>query len=303
MRGPCGSPSYTRKMIKYKWWQPLLYLTPMGVVLLFVYGYPLVRVFDFSTRRIRGASGPFIGLDNFRFVLRNPVFHDAVRHNLFLLVGVPILVILALIFASLLFEQPRGWKFYRFSLFLPYILAVPVVGVVFSYLLMLNGALNEILRAVRLDVFALDWLGSPKIALKSVLAIIIWKEMGFGIVLFFARLMSVSEEIYDAAKIDGANWWQTLWFITIPQLKIVIEFFAIVTIINLLSWVFAYVYVISRGGPGTSTQVIELWIFNKVAHGAPNPGMGAAASVMLFAVTIVLIFTLLKLRLSVGEDE
>ena len=168
---------------------------------------------------------------------------------------------------------------------------------------MLNGALNEILRSVRLDVFALDWLGSPKIALKSVLAIIIWKDMGFGIVLFFARLMSVSEEIYDAAKIDGANWWQTLWFITIPQLKIVIEFFAIVTIINLLSWVFAYVYVISKGGPGTSTQVIELWIFNKVAHGAPNPGMGAAASVMLFAVTIILIFTLLKLRLSVGEDE
>ena len=290
-------------MIKYKWWQPLIYLTPMGVVLLFVYGYPLVRVFDFSTRRIRGASGPFIGVDNFRFVLRNPVFQDAVKHNLFLLVGVPILVILALIFASLLFEQPRGWKFYRFSLFLPYILAVPVVGVVFSYLLMLNGALNEILRAVRHDVFALDWLGSPKIALKSVLAIIIWKEMGFGIVLFFARLMSVSEEIYDAAKIDGANWWQTLWYITIPQLKIVIEFFAIVTIINLLSWVFAYVFVISKGGPGTSTQVIELWIFNKVAHGAPNPGMGAAASVMLFAVTIVLIFTLLKLRLSVGEDE
>ena len=290
-------------MLKYKWWQPLLYLAPMGLVLLFVYGYPIVRVFDFSMRRIRGASGPFIGLDNFRFVLRNPVFHDAVRHNLFFMIGVPVLVLLALIFSSLLFEQPRGWKFYRFSLFLPYILAVPVVGFVFSYLLTLNGALNGILRFMGLDFLALDWLGSPKIALKSVLAIIIWKEMGFGIVLFFARLMSVSEEIYDAAKIDGANWWQTLWYITIPQLKVVIEFFAIITIINLLSWVFAYVYVISKGGPGTSTQVIELWIFNKVAHGAPNPGMGAAASVILFLVTMVLIFTLLRLRLRVGDEE
>jgi ABC-type sugar transport system permease subunit len=289
-------------MLRYKWWQPALYLTPMGLILLFVYGYPLVRVFDFSMRRIRGASGPFIGLDNFRFVLRNPVFHDAVKHNLFLLVGVPVLVLIALIFASLLFEQPRGWRFYRFSLFLPYVLAIPVVGVVFSYLLMMKGAVNEVLGHLRLDFLALDWLGSPKIALKSLLAIIVWKEMGFGIVLFFARLMSVSEEIYDAAKIDGANWWQTLWYITIPQLQIVIEFFAIVSIINLLSWVFAYVYVVTKGGPGTSTQVIELWIFNKVAHGAPNPGMGAAASVILFLVTIVLIFTLLRLRVRVGEE-
>jgi ABC-type sugar transport system permease subunit len=289
-------------MLRYKWWQPLLYLTPMWLALLFVYGYPLVRVFDFSMRRIRGASGPFIGLDNFKFVLRNPVFQDAVKHNLFLLIGVPVLILIALIFATLLFEQPRGWKFYRFSLFLPYILAVPVVGVVFGYLLMLNGALNEILRFLRMDFLALDWLGSPGIALKSLLGIIIWKEMGFGIVLFFARLMSVSEEIYDAAKIDGANWWQTLWYITVPQLQIVIEFFAIVSIINLLSWVFAYVYVVTHGGPGTSTQVIELWIFNKVAHGAPNPGMGAAASVLLFLVTIILIFTLLKLRVKVVEE-
>ena len=289
-------------MLKYKWWQPLIYLTPMGMVLLFVYGYPLVRMFDFSMRRIRGASGPFIGLDNFRFVLRNPIFHEAVKHNIFLLVGVPILILIALVFASLLFEQPRGWRFYRFSLFLPYILAIPVVGVVFSYLLMMKGAVNEILGILRLDFLALDWLGNPKIALKSLLAIIIWKEMGFGIVLFFARLMSVSEEIYDAAKIDGANWWQTLWYITIPQLQIVIEFFAIISIINLLAWVFAYVYVVTKGGPGTSTQVIELWIFNKVAHGAPNPGMGAAASVILFMVTIVLIFTLLRLRVRVGEE-
>lgn len=289
-------------MLKYKWWQPVLYLAPMALAILFVYGYPIVRVFDFSMRRIRGASGPFIGLDNFRFVLRNPVFHDAVKHNIFLLIGVPVLILISLIFASLLFEQPRGWKFYRFSLFLPYILAVPVVGVVFSYLLMLKGALNEILGSIQLDFLALDWLGNPTIALKSLLVIIVWKEMGFGIVLFFARLMSVSEEIYDAAKIDGANWWQTLWYITVPQLQIVIEFFAIVSIINLLSWVFAYVFVVTRGGPGTSTQVIELWIFNKVAHGAANPGMGAAASVILFLVTIVLIFALLKLRIKVGEE-
>jgi raffinose/stachyose/melibiose transport system permease protein len=290
-------------MLKIKWWQPLLYLTPMVLVLSFVFGYPIVRMFDFSFRRIRGATGPFIGFDNYRFVFRNPVFQEAVGHNLFLLIGVPVLVVLALIFATMLFDQPRGWKVYRFSLFLPYILAIPVVGIVFSYLLTKNGAVNQILSGLHLNFLALDWLGDPDVALKSLLGIIIWKEAGFGIVLFFARLMSVSEELYDAAKIDGTSWWQTLWYITIPQLMLIIEFFAIISIINFLSWIFAYVFVVTKGGPGTSTQVLELWIFNKVAHGAPNPGMGAAASVVLFASTLILIFVLLKVRVRMGEDD
>ncbi len=290
-------------MLKIKWWQPFLYLSPMVLILSFVFGYPIIRMFDFSMRRIRGATGPFIGFDNYRFVFRNPVFQEAVTHNLILLIGVPILIILALVFATMLFDQPKGWKIYRFSLFLPYILAIPVVGVVFSYLLTKHGAVNQILEALRLDFLAFDWLGDPNMALKSLLGIIIWKEAGFGIVLFFARLMSVSEELYDAAKIDGAGWWQTLWYITVPQLMLVIEFFAIISIINFLSWIFAYVFVVTKGGPGTSTQVLELWIFNKVAHGAPNPGMGAAASVVLFASTLVLIFALLKIRTRMGESD
>ncbi len=134
------------------------------------------------------AAGSILGPHGARPALRVRLTREGIRflHILF-----------ALVFATLLFEQPKGWRFYRFSLFLPYILAVPVVGVIFSYLLTLNGALNEILRARKLDVLALDWLGNPGLSLKTVLEIIIWKEMGFGIVLFFARLMSVSEEIYD----------------------------------------------------------------------------------------------------------
>ena len=290
-------------MLKVKWWQPFLYLLPMTLILSFVFGYPIIRMFDFSFRRIRGATGPFIGWDNYRFVFRNPVFQDAVTHNLFLLIGVPVLIILALVFATMLFDRPRGWKVYRFSLFLPYILAIPVVGIVFGYLLTKNGAVNQILQSLKINFLVFDWLGDPNVALKSLLLIIIWKEAGFGIVLFFARLMSVSEELYDAAKIDGAGWWQTLWYITVPQLMLVIEFFAIISIINFLSWIFAYVFVVTKGGPGTSTQVLELWIFNKIAHGAPNPGMGAAASVVLFASTLVLIFALLKIRTRMREDD
>jgi len=289
-------------MLKYKWWESLLFLAPTLLVILFVFGYPLFRVFDFSTRRIRGASGPFIGLDNYRFVLRAPVFQLAVKHNLFLLVGVPIMVLLALIIAALLFEQLRGWRFYRFCLFIPYIVAIPVIGVIFGYMLSLHGVINELLEKVGLGFLAFDWLGNPKLSLKTILIIVVWKEVGFGMILFLARLMNVSSDLYEAAKIDGANWWQALWYITIPQLRLVIEFFAVISMVNLIAWVFSYVYVITNGGPANSTQVIELWIFNKVSRGAPNPGMGAAASVLLLVVSSVFIFILLKLRLKIGEE-
>jgi ABC-type sugar transport system permease subunit len=289
-------------MLKYKWWESILFLAPTLLAILFVFGYPLFRIFDFSTRRIRGISGPFIGLDNYRFALRAPVFQLAVKNNAFLLIGVPIMVLIAVIIAALLFEQLKGWRFYRFCLFIPYIIAIPVIGVIFSYMLSLHGVLNELLEKIGLGFFTLDWLGNPRIALKTILIIVVWKEIGFGMILFLARLMSVSPDLYDAAKIDGANWWHALWRITIPQLRLVIEFFAVISMVNLIAWVFSYVYVITNGGPGNSTQVIELWIFNKVSRGAPNPGMGAAASVMLLVVSSVFIFSLLKLRLRIGEE-
>ena len=127
--------------------------------------------------------------------------------------------------------------------------------------------------------------------------IIFWKEAGFGVVLFFARLMSVDESLYDAAQIDGAGWWRKLWSVTIPQLATIIEFFAVVTVINMLSWVFAYAYTITMGGPGWATIVMELYIFNKLARSqVPNPSMASAASVLLFLVVIVSIVASVRFR-------
>ena len=129
---------------------------------------------------------------------------------------------------------------------MPYILAVPVVGVVFSNILQLNGVLNETLRHLGLGRLALDWIGNPNLTLWSVMAVIIWREVGFGIVLFLARLLSINEELIDAGKVDGANWWQRLWFVIIPQLGSVIEFYTVVSVITMLAWIFSYIYTISE---------------------------------------------------------
>src|SRR5512136_1943819 len=258
---------------------PWLYLAPMLLVLLFTFGYPLVAIFDFSLRRIRGISGPFIGLKNYRQVIKDDVFHEAVVHNGILLLAVPIMTFIALILAVLLFDRPRGWQAYRSLLYIPFILATPVVGVIFSNMLQLNGVVNEGLRAGGLNVLALDWIGNPRLALWTLMAVVIWREVGFGIVLFLARLMSINEDLLDAARVDGASWWQRLWNVIVPQMKSVIEFFVVVSIITMLAWVFAYVYVITHGGPGTATMVMELYIFNFAFRMSQLPGIASAVAV------------------------
>jgi raffinose/stachyose/melibiose transport system permease protein len=261
--------------------------------LLLVFGYPLVRVVDFSLRRVRGGGGPFIGLENYRSVLADPVFREAALHNGLLLLAVPALVGISLVVAVLLYDRLPGWRLYRTALFVPYVLAVPVVGIVFSYLFQFNGVLNESLRAAGLSAWALDWLGSSRLALGSVMIAIVWREAGFGIILFLARLLGMSEEPLEAARLDGTNWWQRLRYLIVPELRGTIEFYAVVSTITMLAWVFSYVWSMTRGGPGTSTQVLELYLYNQ---GLANslPGLAAAVAVLLLAATLPLILLALR---------
>jgi ABC-type sugar transport system permease subunit len=289
-------------MLRTRRFTPFLFLLPMLALLAFVFGYTLVAIFDFSTRRIRGATGPFIGLENYRQVFKDDVFRLALAHNAVLLLAVPFLVILSIVIAVLLYERVRGWRFYRTLFFAPYIFAIPVIGIVFSNMLSLNGAVNQLLRGIGLDGLALDWLGSGKLALWTVMGIIIWRELGFGIVLYLARLLSLNEELEDAAKIDGANWGQRLWFVTLPQLKGVTEFYVVVNIITMLAWVFPFVYVITRGGPGNATQVMELYVYN-FAFRNSLPGIASAVAVILFVITLVLIVPLITLRQRAEGEE
>lgn len=274
---------------------PFLYLAPALALLLFVFAYPLFAIFDFSLRRIRGATGPFIGPENYRQIFKDDVFREAVSHNAQLLLAVPILVAISLLLAVLLYERVRGWQIYRNILFVPYILAVPVVGVVLSNMLQRNGVTNALLRAAGLDFLALDWIGSASLALWTVMGVIIWREMGFGVVLFLARLLSLNEEIQDAAKIDGAGWWQRLLYVTLPQMRGIVEFYTVVSVITMLAWVFSYVYVMTRGGPGNATQIMELYIYN-FAFRNSLPGIASAVAVILFVITLALIVPLFRFR-------
>ncbi|OHD74493.1 MAG: hypothetical protein A2V99_13995 [Spirochaetes bacterium RBG_16_67_19] len=365
--------------------KPYLYIAPALLVIALIFFYPVVEVLRTSFLRIASGRTTFVGLGNYRSLFQDEVFVAAIRHNGLLLIAVPVMLFLALVLGVLLFEGVRGWRFYRsvlfmpyviaipvvgivFSyifqlngilntllravglnilaadwlgsprfalwtimgvvvwkefgfgvvlflarllgvllfegvrgwrfyrsvLFMPYVIAIPVVGIVFSYIFQLNGILNTLLRAVGLNILAADWLGSPRFALWTIMGVVVWKEFGFGVVLFLARLMSVEEELFEAARIEGAGWLQVLFRITIPQLATVIEFFVVIMIITMLSWVFNYVYVMSSGGPGNSTMVAELYIY-LMGFRYNLQGPAAAASIVLLAITVALILARLNI--------
>ena len=247
----------------------------------------------------RGSAGGIYDL-----VLHQSLFWESVQHNVMLLLAVPFMVGWSLLIAVVLYERLKGWKLYRVVLFLPYILAIPIIAVIMKKMFQFTGPVNEVLNWIGLDFLALDWIGSSDVALWTVMLLIIWRESALGIILFLARLLALDESLIESAKLEGANWWQRLWHVIIPQMKVVIEFYVVVSVITILSAVFAYVFVIGggRGGPGTSTMVVELYIFNALIR-TSLPGIASAVSVMLFLVSLLLIVPLFAARRRANEEE
>ena len=281
---------------------PYLLAAPAFAFILFIYGLPILQIFvlSFGHPTVEGTTA--YGLNNYQFVLADAIFWQALRNNVFLLIGPPVMVVVALVAAAILFDQVRFWRFYRTMIFLPYILAVPIIGITFGYLYGYDGIVNQVLRAVGAGGLAQPWLGDPNLVTPSILTVIIYREMGFGVMLLLARMSSIQEELYEAAMLDGAGWWARLRYITIPQTRSVIQFFVVIELITMLSWVFAYVYSISYGGPGFASFVLEIYIW-KNAFDFHSPGIASAAAVIMLAGVAVLIMLQMTVRRGAADDE
>lgn len=277
--------------------EPLVWIAPALAVVLFVFGYSMVELVRQSLQH----RGHWVGLENFRLTVTDPTFQTALKHNGQLLLAVPILVALALLLAVLLFEALRGWRFHRATVFLPYVLPIPVVAVIFGQMLQLDGLVNKALRGIGLGGLAFDWLGQPGWALWTMTGVIVWKELGLGVILFLARLLSLPAETFEAARIDGARFFRLHRYVTVPQLAGVIAFYVVVEAITMVSWVFNYVYVISNGtgGPGDATQVTELYVYQS-AFQYSAPDLAAAAAVILFGATLILIVVFFRIQRRAG---
>ncbi len=294
-------PRRRRRIGRRQLWS-IPYLLPAVGLIGFAFGYPVLKLIDYSFQTRPNVPGSIRTTANFKLSVEDPGFPDAVQHNLTLLAAVPILVVIALLLAVLLFNSGRASHVYRSALFIPYVLSIPVVGVTFGALYSLNGAANESLRGVGLSALAQDWLGDPTYALWAVLTVIVWKEFGLGVLLFSARMSSIDPDLYDAARVDGARWWSMHRFVTLPALKQVIGIFVVIEAITMLSWVFGYIYTMTKGGPGGATVVIEYLIWTQ-GFAASNLGLASATAVILLGGLLVLLLGQAVVRFAVARGS
>jgi ABC-type sugar transport system permease subunit len=284
----------------YLWTIP--YLVPAALLLGFVFGYPILRLLDYSFESAPNAAGSTLTTLNYHLSVEDPNFKDAIKHNLTLLAAVPVMTLFSLLCAILVFKPGRASHAYRSALFLPYVLSIPVVGVTWSTVFARHGAINDVAGAIGLGALEHDWLGDPSYALGAVIVVIVWKEFGFGLLLFSARMASIDTDLYDAARVDGANWWALHRHVTIPALAQVIEFFMVIEAITMLSWVFGYVYTMTHGGPGGATIVMEFVIWSQ-GFAASNLGLASATAVILLGGTLVLIVAQVVIRYFVPQED
>lgn len=261
----------------------LLFLLPALLLVLVFRIFPLGWGFVISlTSATATDPGVFIGAGNYMRALDDPNFRAALTNAAVILVSVPIFVTLPMLLAILINQGVPGGRIYRSVYFFPTVLSSVIIGSIFSVVLGFSGNLNAILKAF--GVPGVDWLGRSTTALPVTLAIQFWSTFGMGVLIFLAGLSTVSKEMIEAARLDGARMWQIWFHVIIPELRPIIEFSTVITTIGLLTSMFGLIYVLTGGGPGTSTTVPEYLIW--AAQGKLNkPAYAAALSMILFVLT------------------
>jgi len=236
----------------------------------------------------------FAGLLNFRKLLAFPFQRDFLRalgHNVEVcLVMLSVQNGLALLLALALSREPRGFRFFRVVTFLPVILSLVIVG--FLWQLLLNplfGPLNRLLRTVGLSALALPWLGNDATALPTLMAVNVWRWVGFPTLVFLAGLNAIPEEYHEAARLDGAGGWRIFRFVTLPLLAPAFTIVTVLTFIGAFEW-FELPYVMAgvNGPPAGATDTLALMFyrtaFGSVDSAAASVGLGAAISALLFLI-------------------
>lgn len=283
---------------------PYLFLFPALIVIAFVFLYPVGRVAYDSFFATNGTRREFVGLGNYAWMFKDKLFWQSVLNNLKLFLTVPPLIVLSLFLSIVLFYRIPGWKVYRVLLLFPYIISVTVVGIIFDYLLREDGMVNNVLAGIGLGSWVQPWIGQPSTALYTIMVVVIWKELGFGIILFLARLLSVDKAVIEAANLDGATPLKASLHILLPELKSVLSFYIILCLINMLSWMFNYVFVMTRGGPQNSTYILEYYIYQMgIKYHQYGISSVLAVFLLIFAMLLVVIQFFVKRTIGGEENE
>jgi ABC-type sugar transport system permease subunit len=254
----------------------LLFVLPLIVMIGVFMVFPLLNAFYYALVDFDGLdpTPPWVGLNNFTELLQDDQVYAAFKNNvIWVIIGTIAPLAIGLGMALMVWSSKRGSVFYRTAFFLPFILPQVAIGVVWGWIYEPSrGWLNKVLDSVGLDSITTGWLGNPSTALYAVLATAIWASVGFVFVIFLSALRRVDLDLVDASMLDGANSWQRLRYVILPQIMPV---FVMVTTITLLGGfrVFDIVFVMTGGGPANATEVLGTYAYsqafqlNRISYG------------------------------------
>jgi multiple sugar transport system permease protein len=269
-------------------------LPSLAILSLFVF-WPIVQAFLLSLQnwQFGSSSQTWVGLANYQQMLHDDRVANAFRNTLYYtVVTVPLSIVIALLLALALNERLPGVRLLRAAFFLPVLASFAVISIVWKFLLDPDiGLLAYWSQLLHLPTSS--WLQDPTWAMPAVIGVSIWKNVGFNMVIFLAGLQAISETLYEAAKVDGANAWQRFWHITVPQLRPTTLFVLVIAVIGAFE-VFDVVWVLTPGGgPLFSTDVIVTYIYHQ---GIELLDISYAASIGVVLFAVVFLLTLVQLR-------
>lgn len=277
-------------------WCYLFMLPSLILAAMFTF-YPMVMSWYFSFLDWSGftSARTFIGFDNYRELVQDPLFwHAFGRSFLFVVVAVPVRLILALLVAMILNDQMmRVAPVFRTFFFLPVVTTSAIVGIVMTFVMSsYNGPINQVLIDLHLVGKPVDFLGNPHTVLWAVMGVEVWKDFGITMIYWLAALQTVPNVYYEAARTDGAGRWSLVRHITVP---VIAPFAAIITLLtaNNTLHIFALVQAMTKGGPAFASQVIEVYIYQTAfaadqSGGVPRLGYASAAG-CFFGLAVMII--------------
>jgi putative chitobiose transport system permease protein len=274
---------------------PYLFLLPALTVLGLAVFWPALQAFFLSfTRYELDLTQPpvWIGLANFRRLWVDPVFWQTLGNTLLYLVGVvPVLVLMPLGLAILVNQKLRGIRWFRVAFYTPVVISMVVAGIAWKWLYAQNGFLNQLLQSLNLE--PVSWLTSPDLALFSVMAVTIWKGLGYYMVIYLAGLQAIPADLYEAAAIDGSDGWHRHWDITVPLMKPYLFLVAVISAISATK-VFEEVFIMTQGGPRNSSKTIVYYLYEQAFQ---DLEMSYACTIGLVLFLIILGLSILNLKL------
>ncbi|GAA0291712.1 lactose/L-arabinose transport system permease protein [Gracilibacillus halotolerans] len=280
--------------MSYSKWTPYLFLAPALILFLAFTIYPIFASFVLSFQTLDAGSYIFVGLDNYIRLLNDTVFGKAILNTIIILVvQVPIMLFLALVLANALNNQLLKLRgFFRVGFFLPAVTSLVAYSILFSIMLQDAGIINQFLGFF--GIGPISWLSSSFWAKASIILAMTWRWTGYNMVIYLAAMQNIPNELYEAASLDGAGKLKQFLHITIPNLKPVILFTAIISTISTLQ-LFDEPYNLTNGGPADATMTLGLYIYN---NGFRYFDFGYASAVAYVVVIMVAILSYFQLKVS-----